>query len=383
MKLIRITTVPISLNILLKGQLSFLNKYFEVIAVSGDGPHLSEMAERERVKTHVVKMERPISIFKDIKSLILLYRYFKKEKPEIIHSMTPKAGLLSMLAGRLAGVPIRMHTFTGLIFPTSSGLKKSILVLTDKILCWSATNIYPEGNGVKEDLLNYKITTKPLKILGNGNVNGVDLDFFNITQVSEVEKNNLRKNLDISEEDFVYIFIGRLSRDKGINELVSAFIDLKSPNLKLLLIGPIETDLKPLNSETFTEINSNKNIILAGFQKDVRPFLAISNALILPSYREGFPNAVLQAGAMNLPCVVTDINGSNEIIIHQQNGLIVPAKDSKNLSRAMYDLSSDKQLYHHLKNNSRPNVDLKYKQSIVWDALLKEYQNLTNEKDFK
>lgn len=379
MKIIRISTIPISLNILLKGQLNFLNKYFEVIAVSGEGHHLEEVSKREKVKTHPIKMERHISLIEDFKSLIQLYLYFKKEKPQIVHSMTPKAGLLSMLAARFAGVPIRIHTFTGLIFPTSTGFKKKVLIFTDKVLCWSATNIYPEGQGVKQDLLDYHITSKPLHVLANGNVNGIDLDYFDPNQISGSEKDTLRKNLNISEEDFVYIFIGRLARDKGINELVTSFSKLKGKNIKLLLIGPSEAKLDPIHPDTLTEINSNVNIILSGFQRDVRPYLAIASALVLPSYREGFPNAVLQAGAMELPCIVTDINGSNEIITENKNGMIVPARDSHRLLEAMSRLYSDGELYSHLKKNARPVVALKFKQSFVWNALLQEYQKLLSE----
>lgn len=375
-KLIRVSTVPISLNLLLKGQLAFLNQYFEVIAVSGEDHNLREVEIREKVRTYPIKMNRQINLFNDFKSLILLYLYFKKEKPHIVHSMTPKAGLLSMVAARLAGVPVRMHTFTGLIFPTSVGFKKKVLIITDKILCWSATNIYPEGKGVRQDLLDYKITSKPLHVLANGNVNGINLEFFDPAQISELEKENLRKNLAISTQDFVFVFIGRLAWDKGVNELVSAFSKMKNQHLKLLLIGPSEAELDPLSPETIAEMNSNENIILTGFIRDVRPYLAISSVLVLPSYREGFPNAVLQAGAMNLPSIVTDINGSNEIITDKENGLVVPAQDSESLFQSMSMLFSDNELYNDLRDNARPSIGLKFKQSLVWNALLAEYNQL-------
>ncbi len=177
-KIIRTSTVPISLNILLKGQLKFLAQFFTVIGVSGDGQDLEEVEKREGIKTYPIEMERGISPVKDLVSLYRLYLLFKVEKPQIVHSITPKAGLLTMLAGKMAGVPIRMHTFTGLIFPTRKGLVQKLLIKMDKLLCWSATNIYPEGKGVKDDLIKYKITSKPLKVLANGNVNGIDLDYF-------------------------------------------------------------------------------------------------------------------------------------------------------------------------------------------------------------
>ena len=315
-KLIRTSTVPISLDYLLKGQLSFLQNHYEVIAVSGNGIHLEEVACREKVRIIGLEMQRNISPLKDLVSLWNLYVLFKTEKPLIVHSITPKAGLLSMVAGFFAGVPIRIHTFTGLIFPSKSGIIKQLLIAMDKVLCCFATHIYPEGNGVKQDLINFGITNKPLKVIANGNVNGIDTAFFNKNQLSESALQGLKASLGIKPNDFVFIFVGRLVGDKGINELIAAFkkFDAKD-TVKLLLVGPFEQELDPLSVKTLHEINANKNIISVGFQKEVRSYFAIADALVFPSYREGFPNVVLQAGAMNLPCIVTDINGSNEIII--------------------------------------------------------------------
>lgn len=377
-KLIRTSTVPQSLNGLLKGQLKFLNQYFEITAVSGYNEKLEEVKQREGVKIADIPMARKIDLAQDIKSLFNLYLYFKKEKPTIVHSITPKAGLLTMLAGKMAGVPIRMHTFTGLIFPTRKGVMQKLLIKMDQLLCWSATNIYPEGNGVKQDLINYHITSKPLKVLANGNVNGIDLEFFSTIHITEQAQNNLKQNLGISSTDFVFIFVGRLVGDKGINKLVSAFSKLKTQNSKLLLVGPLESDLDPLLPEILKEIEDNKNIITVGFQKDVRPYFAISNALVFPSYREGFPNVVMQAGAMELPSIVSDINGCNEIIIEGQNGTIIPVKNSEAILHAMQKLLTDNTYYAQLKENGRPMIQSRYEQQVVWNAILEEYNLLIN-----
>ena len=375
-KIIRTSTVSISLNILLQGQLKFLSSYFNVLAISTDDHYLQEVSKREGVKTLGISMERGISPVKDIISLLKLYKQFKKEKPTIVHSITPKAGLLTMLAGKLARVPIRIHTFTGLIFPTRKGLIQKLLIKMDQLLCWAATNIYPEGNGVKNDLHYYNITSKPLKILANGNVNGIDLDFFNKDKISEYKKNELKKQLNISEDDFVFIFVGRLVGDKGINELVEAFSKLEIKNSKLLLLGPFESDLDPLLPNTLEEIKKNSSIISVGFQKDVRTFFAISNVLVFPSYREGFPNVVIQAGAMELPSIVSNINGCNEIIVEGENGIIIPVKNSDEISKGMQKMIEDKFFYAQLKKNARPMIKSRYEQSVVWDAILKEYNLL-------
>lgn len=377
-KIIRTSTIPLSLNVLLKGQLKFLNERFNIIGISSNGIELNEVKSREGIKTIAVNMERGISPLKDVISLFQLYIQLKKEKPIIVHSITPKAGLLTMLAGKMAGIPIRMHTFTGLIFPTKTGLLQKLLIKMDQLLCWSATNIYPEGNGVKNDLINYKITSKPLKVLANGNVNGIDLVNFSKSTISVDQLNLLKQELQIAANDFVFIFVGRLVGDKGINELVEAFSKLKSPNAKLLLVGPLETALDPLKEVTLKEIEINKNIISVGFQKDVRPYFAISNALVFPSYREGFPNVVMQAGAMELPSIVSDINGCNEIIIEGENGMIIPVKSSEAVLNAMQQLLEDKEYYNQLKENARPMIQSRYEQSVVWNALLEEYNSLIN-----
>ncbi|MGO3184237.1 MAG: glycosyltransferase family 4 protein [Aequorivita sp.] len=377
--IIRTSTVALSLDFLLEGQLKYLNEFYEVIALSGEDVHLENVRNREKVKTISVKMERKISIFQDIGSLIRLYRVFKAEKPQIVHSITPKAGLLSMLAARFARVPIRIHTFTGLIFPSKTGIMQKILIQMDRLLCWSATNIYPEGKGVKQDLINYKITEKPLNILSNGNVNGIDTKYFD-PSLFATTRNTLRKDLNIPEDSFVFVFVGRLVGDKGINELVAAFqslnLSLPSHQSRLLLVGSVETELDPLKEETLNAIENNPNIIAVGFQNDVRPYFAAADVLTFPSYREGFPNVVMQAGAMGLPSIVSNINGCNEIIIPGVNGIIIPPKNTQALAEAMILLLNDSYLYQQLKDNSRSQITSRFERQQVWDALLEEYQKL-------
>lgn len=383
MKLIRTSTIPLSLNVLLKGQLRFLSTYFEVIGISSSGPLLEEVAEREGVAVDVVEMERGISPFKDFISLVQLVSKFRKEKPLIVHSITPKAGLLTMLAGKLAGVPIRIHTFTGLIFPSKEGLTHQLLILMDKLLCWSATHIYPEGEGVKNDLLRYEITSKDLRVLASGNVNGIDTKSFSKGALTVLETNELKGSLGILETDFVFVFVGRLVGDKGINELIKAFQEIDKDNVKLILVGPLETELDPLETDTLHSLTTNKNIVSVGFQKDVRAYFAISDALVFPSYREGFPNVVMQAGAMELPSIVTNINGCNEIIVEGENGTIIPVKNSKAIREAMLRFVDDKVYYEKIKSKARSMICSRYEQAVVWEAIRGEYFRLLKEKGFK
>lgn len=381
--LFRTATISMSLNVLLKGQLQFLNRFYDVTAVSGFDHFLLELKQREAVKIFDIKMQRQIAPLADLVSLWKLYKYFTKEKPLIIHSITPKAGLLTMIAGKMAGVPIRMHTFTGLIFPTRNGLMQLILIYMDKLLCSCATNVYPEGEGVKNDLIRFKITNKPLNVIAYGNVNGIDTDYFSSKAISTKEQLALRKIVNLQEDDFVFIFVGRLVGDKGINELVKAFSQLETPNSKLLLVGLFESEIDPLDLDVLKEIETNSNIISVGFQTDVRPYFAISNCLVFPSYREGFPNVVMQAGAMELPSIVTDINGCNEIIIEGNNGIIIPVKNVEAIVEAMQKLYTNHDFYNQLKQNARSMIQSRYEQSVVWNALLDEYNLLISDLNLK
>jgi len=377
-KLLRTATVATSLDILLKGQLRFLHDHFEVKAISGQDNHLTNVKNREGVEVIDIPMSRQISLWNDLVSLYKLYVTFLKEKPQIVHSITPKAGLLSMIAAWLAGVPIRMHTFTGLVFPTQTGWMQKLLVKMDQLLCYMATHVYPEGEGVKKDLLAFNITKKPLEILANGNISGIDTTFFDSTNTPNSQIEAIQKEWNIQENDFIFIYVGRLVGDKGINELIAAFTEINTHNktAKLLLVGPYEHELDPLTETTLDAIYENTNIITTGFQEDIRPFLAISDVFVFPSYREGFPNVVMQAGAMGLPSIVTDINGSNEIIQHNHNGSIIPPKDTTALTDAMQQLIDNPTLRQSLAQNARPSITSRYEQQVVWDALLAEYQML-------
>lgn len=178
----------------------------------------------------------------------------------------------------------------------------------------------------------------------------------------------------------MYIFVGRLVGDKGINELVSSFdcLSKENENVKLLLVGGLENDLDPLEEVTLDTMRTNKQILSVGFQKDVRPYFALSDCLVFPSYREGFPNVVMQAGAMSLPSIVSNINGCNEIIIEGENGVIIPVKDADAIFDAMQNMMLKHEFRNQLKVNARQMIISRYEQKVVWEALLKEYQLLQN-----
>lgn len=360
--------------------MGFLNQYYDVMAIGSDSDkeYLERLKKREGIRGKEITIERRIDVIKDLVSLYKLYRVFRKEKPFMVHSITPKAGLLSMIAAYFARVPKRVHTFTGLIFPTQTGVMKQVLIFFDKLICRFATHIYPEGNGVKNDLLAHQITKKPLQVIANGNVNGVDLETYNPEVFSAEENNKVREQIGVGKKDVLFVFIGRLINDKGVKELVNAFCTLveKYKHAKLVMIGSHEGESDLLPEDTWKKINAQPAIHCAGHQDDVRPYLAASDVFVFPSYREGFPNVVLEAGAMGLPAIVTDINGSNEIVVDRKNGLIIPSKDERLLYQAMQLLLTDDTLRKKIAENARPMITSRFKRSEVWAALLKEYQRI-------
>ncbi|PCH52519.1 MAG: glycosyltransferase family 1 protein [Flavobacteriaceae bacterium] len=381
-KLIRITTVPISLDKLLEGQLAFMKKSYEVLGVSSGGETLERVAKKEGIRVIPVKMSRKITPFKDLKAVWELYKVFKKEQPYIVHSHTPKAGIVGMLAAKFANVPIRLHTVAGMPLLETTGIKRIVLNFVEKLTYSCATKVYPNSFGLREIILKNRFTVNSkLKVLAKGSTNGIDTTYFNSAFFSEVKQQLLKTKLGIQKEAIVFIFVGRLVGDKGINELVVAFKKLQNSSLltshfSLLLVGSLEIALDQLKKETLIEITNNNDIISVGWQEDVRPYLAISNCLVFPSYREGFPNVVLQAGAMSLPSIVTNINGCNEIIEDNKNGLIIPVKNSEAIYKAMKKIIEDKSYREQLQQNARAMIVSRYEQQVVWEAILAEYKRL-------
>ena len=373
-KIILVTTVAQSLGFF-EGTMSTLLNDYEVHLLSSPGERLNEMGAMYNVVTHPVEMNRRMSPWKDIKSLMKLIRVFRKERPYMVHSMTPKAGLLCMLAAWLTRIPVRVHTFTGLVWPTETGFKRKVLMFTDKLTCACASHVIPEGEGVKNDLLNNHITKKPIRVLGFGNVKGVDMNRFDRRpEVMEIAQRLKKENV------FTFLFVGRIVREKGINELCRSFDRLSKTyqNTRLFLVGNYEEELDPISDEARTIIQENGCILAVGSQygDELLGYYAASDCFVFPSYREGFPNTVLEAGAMGLPSIVTDINGSREIIKQGENGIIVPSQDAQALFEAMSRMMRDTEQREHMAGNARKMVADRFEQGYMRKCLYDFYEEI-------
>ena len=379
-KILRVVTSSISFK-LIDGQAQFMQQQgYQVITASGGPFPKEEIPQLKGVRfipqPHLV---RPISIKEDLLALRDMIRLIRKERPDIIHSHTPKAGLMGMLAGWLCRVPIRIHTVAGLPLLVHRGFKRKVLNLVERITYRCATYVYPNSHRLRDTIISLKLASPDkLRVIGDGSSNGINVQHFCKELFAEELVDPIRKQLGGS---FTFIFVGRIVRDKGICELVEAFTRLQQehPDARLLLVGDFEQELDPLPEDVYHTIQSHPAINCAGWQDDVRPWFAAADALAFPSYREGFPNVVMQAGAMGLPCVVSDINGCNEIIIEGENGLIIPSHDAAALYQAMKRMMEDKALYTHCQQNARPLIASRYKQEDVWQATLEMYRSLTGD----
>jgi len=381
-KIIRTATVPQSLDLFCRGLFKYLSEDYEIIALSSPQPELGRIEKREGVRTIVVPMKSRIAPVSDLVSLVRLIRVFREEEPDMVHSITTKAGLLSMIAAKAAGVPVRVHTFTGLIFPYEKGWKRWILRLSDKVTAACATHVVPEGEGVMEDLISCRVTDKPMHVLGKGNVRGIDLDYYRCDGEMKQRGQEIRDWLGIRKKDFAFLYVGRFDRDKGIEELIRAFYKLnnKYPDTHLLMVGEEEKRGRRLPDVVRKMMDMHPCIHQSGdWLLDVRPWYAAADAFVHPSYREGFPNVVIEAGAMGLASIVTDINGSREIIVDGQNGVIVPSHDPKALYKEMASFVRDRSRLRTMAAKARRFVSERYEQHYVRQSLADYYREILND----
>ncbi|AOW22019.1 hypothetical protein LPB138_05115 [Urechidicola croceus] len=368
-----VTTVPKSF-VFFKGQIQVLKKAFDVEFVSSPESRLKKYSELEQVVAHPIEMEREIAVFKDIKSLMQLIKLFRKKKPQVVHGNTPKGGLLSMIASWVARVPVRIYVVHGLRYQGAKGMKRSLLINMERLACRFATHVFTVSFGVKQILKEDKITSKEINIIWNGSVNGINTEHFSPKAVDVVE---LKEKIGLNDSHLVFGFVGRLVKDKGVNELISAFskINKKYSHTKLLLVGNYE-EADPVSSFTKEEITSNDDIIFSGSQSDVRPYLKMMNIFTFPSYREGFGISLMEAAAMNVPAISSNITGCNEIIKDGFNGKLIKSKSEKELYNTMEEFILNPDLVKQMASVSRKYVVDKYDQKELWNKALETYQKI-------
>ncbi|MEE1226659.1 MAG: glycosyltransferase family 4 protein [Bacteroidales bacterium] len=371
-KLFFVTTIAGSLNFF-KGQYQLLLSDFDITAIASDKKRLKEVGEENHIKIHHISMEREISIFKDFYCLICFIFYFIRQRPYIVHGNTPKGSLLSMIAAWITRVPVRIYMCHGLRYQGCYGLKRKLLMFMERISCSCATEIICVSHGIKEVLIEDRITNKEPIVIWNGSVQGIDMGKFNPDNITD--KQGLKGKYGIEDDDFVLTFVGRIVKDKGINELVEAFeyLSLKYSDIKLLLIGWNEDKGNPVSDKTKEIIDNNKNIIATGPQSNIVPFLSITDLFVFPSYREGFGLSLMEAGAMNVPSIASNIPGCNEVIIDGLTGLLIKPRSTSAIIESIEKLYNDRELLDYLKSNCRKSIIERYEQNQLWQHYREYY----------
>ena len=372
------TTIPTTLNFF-KGNLKYLSQWFELCAISSKPEELQQIGEREGVRTHCIPMERPIALFKDFICLFKFIFFFLKERPYVVHGNTPKASMLSMVAAWITRRPVRIYMCHGLRYQGTQGKMRKLLMWMEKLTCACATEVICVSNGVRNTFAADGIC--PLKksvVLGSGSATGIDLEYFDPSLVDDTA---MRCELGIAREDFVFIFVGRIVTDKGMNELVASFDRLSKEyfHIHLVIVGPEETEQNPITEESRSIIKENVRIHAIGRRSDVRPYLLGADAFVFPSYREGFGMVLIEANAMGIPAISSDIIGCNEVIIPGENGDIIPAKDEEALYSKMKEWVEDPDKVSEMAAKARELVVARFDRRVVWKNALDEYQRLVGE----
>jgi glycosyltransferase involved in cell wall biosynthesis len=369
-----------SLRFLIKGQMKNAHKNgFAVKMASADGEHLPEAKKYENVEHVIIPFERDISIFRDLKALLKTIYLFRKTKPQIVHTHTPKAGLLGMLAAKICRVPIRIHTVAGMPLEGLGGLKKKIVFITEKLTYSSANYIWPNSKSMVSFVNEHNLCNpSKINLIGQGSSNGIDLTQFNSNALESQILQEIKKSINYDDKLFYFSFVGRIVSQKGVNELVLAFLCVlkKYPHARLILVGPYENSRDPISPETKVSIDKNPEIISTGFSNKVKYFLHISDCLVFPSHREGFPNVPMQAGAMNCPVICSNITGNLNLIENNSTGLVHNLKDSNDIEEKMNYSINHPEKMQKLANNFLEYIRTNFQTNIVQKEIIDTYKNL-------
>jgi glycosyltransferase involved in cell wall biosynthesis len=374
-----------SLHLLLTGQPRYLRERgVEVVMVSADGPELPAVRANEGCRHVIVPFTRAITPLQDLRCLWQLIRLMWRLRPDIVHTHTPKAGLLGMLAARLTGVPVRIHTIGGLPFMTARGNRRRLLMAMERLTYWGAQHVWPNSPSLLAYIRELRLCPeRKLAMIGAGSTNGIDLTRFSPGAVSEQRRIAARAEIDHAADCTYLLAIGRVVRDKGIPELVRAFAQLHAdqPSLRLVLVGPLEKEraAEALPPETLDMIESHPAIRHVPWTEDVPAFLAAADVLVHASHREGFPNVLLQAGAMECPIVCSVIPGNVDIVTNGATGLTFPVGDEAALRAALQATLADPAAARDRAMRLRQEIVQRYDRRVIHRLLLERYRELVGE----
>jgi glycosyltransferase involved in cell wall biosynthesis len=372
-------TVPLSAWTLLRGQLAhFAEQGFDVHLACAPGPSLSDVAAREGVAVHEIPMNRQTSPLRDVRSLVAMVSLMRRIRPDVVNAGTPKAGLVGMLAAWLTGVPARVYVLRGLRLETSRGATRTMLTITEKIACHCAHSVVCVSSSLRDQAVETGLVRADKTIVvGSGSSNGVEIERFEAgnRMLEEIERLRAMHGLPVGAPTVG--FIGRLTRDKGIVELATAFEQLyaEDPSRRLLLVGGTE-DGDPLPDHTRKILLDHPGVVRTGFVSETAPYYHLMDVLCLPSHREGFPNTPLEAAAAGRPTVTTDATGARDSVVDNTTGLIVPCGDVGALTDALDRLLSDQETARTMGVNAARRAAEEFAPPKVWEGLGTVYREL-------
>lgn len=379
MKIARIATVPFFLQSHLRGQIrAIVAAGHEVALISSDGPEVPDLSVISGTCFRCIEIPRKIAPIRDLIALWKLIKLFRRERYDIVHSTTPKAGLLTAIAGRVAGVPVRLHTFTGQVWMEKRGTTRYLAKMADRLTAFLDSQCYADSASQRDFMVAEGIAgAAQIKVLEAGSLAGVELQRFDPKRWAP-QRHTIREELRISRSAVVISFIGRVTRDKGIQELVTAFQSLRrgSAECVLLLVGPRDPDWHDLSSEVRDALERDPSIICVGYSSEPERYLAITDIFCLPSYREGFGNVAIEAAAMGVPTVGTEIVGLRDAIVGGKTGLLVPPKDATALARALATLMADPELRRTMGEQGRLRASANFDARRINAAVIEEYARL-------
>ena len=376
-KVARIATIPNAFNHILRQIEIMVKNDIQVHLISSNTEYLKILKKKVSCPHISVEINRNINIRKDVKALIDLYFIFKKNKYDVVHSSTPKAGFLVSIAAFIARVPVRIHTFTGQRWATETGIFRKLLMFLDIIICKLSSELYADSQSQIDFLVDSKIVKiGKIRVIGSGSFGGIDLKKFNPEENIQ-NRLNIFNDLKLDPDSFILIFIGRINKDKGIHELITAFSELSSEkyNIDLIILGNLENESNPLSDDVLNIMFNHKRIHCIGYSSTPQEYLAISDVFCLPSYREGFPTSVMEAAAMGLPAIGAKIPGTIDAIIDGKTGLLVEKKSKSSLKEAIIFLIKNPGQLKAMGGRAKLRVEEDFGCEGIAHQLIKEYRS--------
>jgi glycosyltransferase involved in cell wall biosynthesis len=381
LRICRIVTVPFIFETLLREQLEYMAQHgVEMSLVSSPGPALRGVCQSLGIGYCPITMARQPQPGRDLRSLLSLTSLFLRRRFDIVHSTAPKAGLLTALAGALARVPVRIHTFTGQVWVEMHGWSRSMMRWCDWLISHLDTQCYADSTSQRDFLVGEGLAVaSKISVLGAGSLSGVNLDRFALDAHGGRCAADLRRELGISEQSLVILFVGRLAKEKGIGELVSVFrmLQAEGKDVDLILVGPsLDSERAPLSVETWQEISRNSRIHPVGFSHEPEKYMGAADVLCLPSYREGFGSAVIEAAAMGVPAVASRVVGLVDAVVDGETGFLAPAKDVEALKEALAGMLSSPEIRHRMGRAARERAVRDFDSTWINHLVLEEYRKL-------